>query len=178
MPGMGYLGEPCEPDALCWRHCAAPCQAATLAVELVRSRLHVAFPFSWAQRTSLNLLLARPRSQMDPKATFGVIGVWCRWSPFLTRYPSQGATLNPNADATRFPMKTYAEIKAELEKLEALDFKPGDWVWLKASDDQPRRKAQLRGPLAAVILVTVPPESEADDGLRVITADKIEGKVV
>jgi hypothetical protein len=73
-------------------------------------------------------------------------------------------------------MKTYAEIKAEQEKLEACDLKPGDWVWLKAFNDQPRQKAQLRGPLAAVILVTVAPENAADDGLRVITADKIEGR--
>jgi hypothetical protein len=75
-------------------------------------------------------------------------------------------------------MKTYREIKAELERLEVFDLKPGDWVWLKASDDQPRQKAQLRGPLAAVVLVTVVPENTADDGLRVITADKIEGKAV
>jgi hypothetical protein len=75
-------------------------------------------------------------------------------------------------------MKTYREIKAELERLEVFDLKPGDWVWLKASDGQPRQKAQLRGPLAAVVLVTVAPENEADDGLRVITADKIEGRAV
>lgn len=75
-------------------------------------------------------------------------------------------------------MKTYADIKADLERLEAFDLNPGDWIWLKAFDDQPRQKAQLRGPLAAVILVTVAPETAADDGLRVITADRIEGKVV
>jgi len=74
-------------------------------------------------------------------------------------------------------LKTYAEIKAELERLEAVNLKIGDWVWLKAFDDQPRRKAQLRGSLAAVTLVTVAPENAADDGLRVITVDKIEGKV-
>lgn len=75
-------------------------------------------------------------------------------------------------------MKTHQEIKAELDKLEALDLKSGDWVWLKAAGDQPRQKAQLRGPLAAVILVSVAPEDAADDGLRLITADRIEGKVV
>jgi hypothetical protein len=75
-------------------------------------------------------------------------------------------------------MKTYREIKAEVERLEAFDLKPGDWVWLKAFDDQPCQKAQLRGPLAAVILVTIAPENAADDGLRIITADKIEGKAV
>ncbi len=75
-------------------------------------------------------------------------------------------------------MQTYREIKLELERLKACDLKSGDWVWLKAFDDQPRRKAQLRGPLAAVILVTVAPENPTDDGLRVVTADKIEGKAV
>ncbi len=75
-------------------------------------------------------------------------------------------------------MKMYREIKAELERLEAFDLKPGDWVWLKAFDDQPRQKAQLRGPLAAVILVTVAPENATGDGLRIVTADKIEGKAV
>ena len=73
-------------------------------------------------------------------------------------------------------MKTYAEIKAELDSLEGLNLKIGDWIWLKASDDQPRQKAQLRGPLAAVLLVTVTPADSTDDGLRVITADKIEGR--
>jgi len=75
-------------------------------------------------------------------------------------------------------MKTYQEIKADLEKLEASDLKVGDWVWLKAFKDQPRQKAQLRGPIAAVILVTVMPENVADDGVRIITADKIEGKAI
>jgi hypothetical protein len=74
-------------------------------------------------------------------------------------------------------MKTYAEIKADLDRLEALDLRPGDWVWLKAFDDWPRQQARLRGPLAAVVLVTVTPENATDDGLRTITADKIEGKV-
>jgi hypothetical protein len=37
-------------------------------------------------------------------------------------------------------MKTYREIKAELERLEVFDLKPGDWVWLKASGDQLARK--------------------------------------
>lgn len=74
-------------------------------------------------------------------------------------------------------MKIYAEIKSELDKLEALDLKIGNWIWLKAFDNQPRQKAQLRGPLGAVILVMVAPENAADDGLRVITADKIAGKV-
>jgi hypothetical protein len=73
-------------------------------------------------------------------------------------------------------MITYAEVKSALEKLESLNLKPGDWVWLKAFNDMPRQRAQLRGPLAAVILVTVTPEDAADDGLRGITADKIEGK--
>jgi len=73
-------------------------------------------------------------------------------------------------------LKTYAEIKAELEKLKLTDLKPGDWVWLKAIDDEPPQKAQLRGPLAAVVLVTIAPENDTDDGLRVVTADKIEGK--
>jgi hypothetical protein len=75
-------------------------------------------------------------------------------------------------------MKTYGEIKAELERLEAFDLKPGDWVWLKAFDGKPRQKGQLRGPLTAVILVTVEPENAADDGLRIVTADKIEGRAV
>ena len=74
-------------------------------------------------------------------------------------------------------MKTYAEIKAELARLEALELKSGDWVWLKAFDDWPRQKAQLKGPLAAVLQVTIAPVDPTDDGLRVITADKIEGKV-
>jgi len=65
---------------------------------------------------------------------------------------------------------------AELERLTAFNLKIGDWVWLKPSDDQLRRKAQLRGPLAAVLLVTVAPETTTDDDLRVITADRIEGK--
>lgn len=73
-------------------------------------------------------------------------------------------------------MKTYAEIKAELEKLEAFDLKIGDWVWLTAFGDQPRQKAQLRGPLGAVILVSLAPDDTTDDGLRITTADKIEGK--
>lgn len=73
-------------------------------------------------------------------------------------------------------MKTYAELKAELATLGALNLKTGDWVWLKAFEDMPRRKAQLCGPLEAVILVTVAPEDAADNGLRVITADKIEGR--
>ena len=73
-------------------------------------------------------------------------------------------------------MKTYAEIKAELERLEPLNLKVGDWVWLKPMGDQPRRKAQLRGPLAAVLLVTVEPEDAADNGLRVIAADLIEDR--
>jgi hypothetical protein len=75
-------------------------------------------------------------------------------------------------------MKTYQEIKADIERLEPFDLKPGDWVWLKAFEDQPRQKACLRGPLAAVILVTVTPENVDDDGLRMITADRIEGKAV
>ena len=66
-------------------------------------------------------------------------------------------------------MKTYQEIKAVLERLETLDLKPGDWVWLKASEDQPRQRGCLRGPLAMVILVTVTPESADDDGLRIVT---------
>ena len=73
-------------------------------------------------------------------------------------------------------MKTHAEIKAELEILEGLGLQIGDWVWLRPSNGKPRQKAQLRGPLAAVLLVTVAPEDSADDGLRVITADKIEGR--
>lgn len=73
-------------------------------------------------------------------------------------------------------MKTYPEIKADLEKLEALHLKPGDWVWLKAFNDWPRQKAQLRGPLAAVLLVAIAPVDSTDDGLRLITADRIEGK--
>ncbi len=75
-------------------------------------------------------------------------------------------------------MKTYAEIKAALDQLEALGLKIGDWVWLKAANDQPRRKAQIRSPLAAVMLVSVSPESKGDDGVRVINADLIEGRAV
>ena len=74
-------------------------------------------------------------------------------------------------------MKTYAEIKADLERLEAFNLKTGDWVWLKSANDQPRQKAQLAGPVGAVILVTVAPEDAADDGLRIVTADRIEGRV-
>ena len=73
-------------------------------------------------------------------------------------------------------MKTYQEKKAELDRLEALDLKPGDWVWLKAFEDQPRQKGCLRGPLAMVILVTVTPEGADDDGQRIVTADRIEGR--
>ena len=73
-------------------------------------------------------------------------------------------------------MKTYAETKEEIERLKALKLKVGDWVWLKATSDQPREKAQLRGPIAAVVLVTVTPEKATDDGLRIITADRIEGR--
>ncbi len=73
-------------------------------------------------------------------------------------------------------MKIYAEVKAELDSLEGLNLKIGDWIWLKASDDQPRQKAQLRGPLAAVLMVTVEPQDSTDDGLRVITTDRIEGR--
>ncbi len=76
------------------------------------------------------------------------------------------------------PMKSYATIQAALAKLESYDLKPGDWVWLKADDNEPRRKAQLRGPLAAVTLVTVASENATDDGLRLITADNIECKAV
>ena len=72
-------------------------------------------------------------------------------------------------------MKTYVERKAALDRLEALGLKTGDWVWLKAEGDQERRKAQLRSPLAVVLLVTVGPESATDDGLRIINVDLIEG---
>jgi len=72
-------------------------------------------------------------------------------------------------------MKTYAEIKAELDRLAPYNLKPGDWVWLQATDTLPRQKAQLRGPLEAVLMVTVEPEDASDDGLRVINADRIEG---
>jgi hypothetical protein len=72
-------------------------------------------------------------------------------------------------------MKTYTDIKAELDRLSRFNMKLGDRVWLKATDDHPREKAQLRGPLEAVLLVTVAPERDGDDGLRVLTADRIEG---
>ena len=74
-------------------------------------------------------------------------------------------------------MKTYAEIQAELARLKALDLKVGDWVWLRVWDDQPLQKAQLRGTLAAVTLVVVAPEDASDDGLRVVTPDRIKGRV-
>jgi hypothetical protein len=66
-------------------------------------------------------------------------------------------------------MKTYQEIKAHLDEIEAIGLKPGDWVWLKALDGKPRQEAQLRRPLAMVILVKVTPENEADDGLSAVT---------
>ena len=72
-------------------------------------------------------------------------------------------------------MKTYAEIKAELERLASYNLRPGDWVWLKATEALPRQKAQLRAPLEAVLLVSVGPEDSGDDGLRIINADRIEG---
>ena len=72
-------------------------------------------------------------------------------------------------------MKTYKEIKADLYKLEAHGLTIGDWVWLRPIGDQPRKKAQLRSPLAAVMLLVVEPEHPGDDGVRMITADKIEG---
>jgi hypothetical protein len=75
-------------------------------------------------------------------------------------------------------MKTYAEIKAELDRLKALNLVIGDWVWLKPFANQPRMKGQIKGPIEAVLLVIVEPESTGDDGLRVVTADRIEGRCI